>query len=177
MCLSQLNGNQSVPVVTFENRTARNNNTTSSSNSAPHDQQVVNKSSASASTAAASATASSSMASNHHQQNNQASANLRDRIAKLIKDIVVHHGDNIQYMQLDQTNTQQRQSTQQQLGSVSGGGGDGGARSADHLETSVGNNSSVNSPRSNASNTSAGVASNLVVDEDDSPLIRHDTPN
>lgn len=34
----------------------------------------------------------------------QSSANLRDRIAKLIKDIVVHHGDNIQYMQLDPTN-------------------------------------------------------------------------
>jgi hypothetical protein len=28
------------------------------------------------------------------------SINLRDRIAKLIKDIVVHHGDNIQYVQL-----------------------------------------------------------------------------
>lgn len=33
------------------------------------------------------------------------SINLRDRIAKLIKDIVVNHGDNIQYMQLgDQVN-------------------------------------------------------------------------
>jgi len=28
------------------------------------------------------------------------SANIRDKIAKLIKDIVVHHGDNIQYVQL-----------------------------------------------------------------------------
>ena len=34
------------------------------------------------------------------------SVNLRDKIAKLIKDIVVHHGDNIQYVQLaDQLNT------------------------------------------------------------------------
>ncbi len=33
------------------------------------------------------------------------SVNLRDKIAKLIKDIVVHHGDNIQYVQLaDQLN-------------------------------------------------------------------------
>ena len=37
-----------------------------------------------------------------------ASTNLRDRIAKLIKDIVVHHGDNIQYVQLaDQLNHSQ----------------------------------------------------------------------
>jgi hypothetical protein len=32
------------------------------------------------------------------------SNNLRDRIAKLIKDIVVHHGDNIQYVQLADQN-------------------------------------------------------------------------
>lgn len=37
------------------------------------------------------------------------SVNLRDRIAKLIKDIVVHHGDNIQYVQLaDQMNANGR---------------------------------------------------------------------
>ncbi len=32
------------------------------------------------------------------------SVNLRDRIAKLIKDIVVNHGDNIQYVQLESSN-------------------------------------------------------------------------
>lgn len=37
--------------------------------------------------------------------NKTTSVNLRDKIAKLIKDIVVHHGDNIQYVQLaDQIN-------------------------------------------------------------------------
>lgn len=37
--------------------------------------------------------------------NKTTSVNLRDKIAKLIKDIVVHHGDNIQYVQLaDQLN-------------------------------------------------------------------------
>lgn len=41
--------------------------------------------------------------------NKTTSVNLRDKIAKLIKDIVVHHGDNIQYVQLaDQLNSSQR---------------------------------------------------------------------
>lgn len=40
-----------------------------------------------------------------NMSNKTTSVNLRDKIAKLIKDIVVHHGDNIQYVQLaDQLN-------------------------------------------------------------------------
>jgi len=86
----------------------------------------------------------------------QASANLRDRIARLIKDIVVHHGDNIQYVQLDPTT--QRQLTQQPA-------------QPDPPATDLGS-SSGSSPNS-ASGGGAGGAS----EEDDLPLIRKDSAN
>ena len=52
------------------------------------------------------ATSSGNSSSNTPGNNSTSgSVNFRDKIAKLIKDIVVHHGDNIQYVQLaDQLN-------------------------------------------------------------------------
>lgn len=77
------------------------------------------------------------------QANKLGSTSLRDRIARLIKDIVVHHGDNIQYVQL----SEQNRST---------------------ISSNAGNSNSAEAVSSSSSNpTSAGPAS-----EDDLPLIQ-----
>lgn len=80
------------------------------------------------------------------QTNN--SVNLRDRIAKLIKDIVVHHGDNIQYVQLAEQSQMNCSSVDQNQDEV------------------------LSSPIVNASTDSSSRSSNSNASEDDVPLIQ-----
>ncbi|CAF1082279.1 unnamed protein product, partial [Brachionus calyciflorus] len=76
---------------------------------------------------------------------NSNSANLRDRIAKLIKDIVVHHGDNIQYVQL-----------------------------GDNLSPGSQNRVQENTNQQNSSNETnvSNISQNSQNSEDDEPLIK-----
>lgn len=107
--------------------------------------------------------------------NKTTSVNLRDKIAKLIKDIVVHHGDNIQYVQLaEQLNGTNRtngsnlnsHSTSEQI-SLDANRNEANNTPIENQETLIDNESS-NSPSSNSNNntnTSNGSG-------DDVPLIQ-----
>ena len=118
--------------------------------------------------------------------NKTTSVNLRDKIAKLIKDIVVHHGDNIQYVQLaDQLNSSSRnnssvQSPENSIELTSSSriiSNDANNNSLNqNQETFIDNNLEAHNPpnsNNNAMNTSnSNSNNNNNGSEDDVPLIQ-----
>ena len=105
--------------------------------------------------------------------NKTTSVNLRDKIAKLIKDIVVHHGDNIQYVQLvehlngtNRINGSNGQTTSDLISPDASCSEANNTTTIENQETFIDNETSTPQPTSN-SNTNNSNGSG-----DDVPLIQ-----